>query len=299
MPYDQRESATSAAAGWPWATVLITLACIVVYLGLAVTNDYESLDNLSRWGYVDGGAIWNGRYWGLITSCFVHFAFLHLAFNVYWLWVLGGRFELQYGPVAYLLFFAFSGFVSSSFQLALSDTTGIGASGVGYALFGFALLARRSVPRFAEVLDDRMVVLWIAWLLGCIVTTYLEIFPVGNFAHLSGMLFGYLAATYFIQGKKVAIPAVVALVILACVPLFWAPWSVTWLGHKAQRLHAERNYEAAFDYYSRVIELDPNAAWAIWNRGCVYHDLEQYEKSAADLKRAKSIDPDVENFGER
>ncbi len=31
------------------------------------------------------------HYWALITSVFVHFALWHVAFNVYWLWVLGSQ----------------------------------------------------------------------------------------------------------------------------------------------------------------------------------------------------------------
>ena len=284
---------------WPWVTVASTLACIVIYFGLAASNDYESLSNLQQWGYVDAHSIWDGAYWGLLSSCFVHFAFIHLVFNVYWLWVLGGRFELEYGSIAYLMFFAFAGFISSSLQLASSDSAGIGASGVGYALFGFAVLVRSKNQSFASVLDNRMVALWIVWLLGCMVSTNLGIFPIGNTAHVSGMIFGGLIASYFAFDKKLAIPAIITMVILAWIPLFWSPWSTQWLSFQVHKSHMSRDYDSAVDYYSRIIEREPDAAWAIWNRGCVYHDLGQFEKSSADCDRAKSIDPDVENLSDR
>lgn len=299
MEQDTNEPTQETTTRLPWVTVTSTLACIVIYLGLAASNDYESLDNLRRWGYVDAHSIWDGAYWGLLSSCFVHFAFIHLAFNVYWLWVLGGRFELEYGSVAYLLFFVFAGFISSSLQLAFSDATGIGASGVGYALFGFAFFARSKTLAYASVLDDRMVTLWIAWLFGCMVTTYLGIFPIGNVAHVSGMLFGGLIAAYFLLNKKIVIGGITAMVVLSWMPLFWSPWSTQWISFMANKSHMNRDYTSAVDYYSRIIGRDPDAAWAIWNRGCVYHDLGQFDKSSADLERAKSIDPDVENLSDR
>ncbi len=292
------EPTNDAANGWPWVTVSTTLACIVIFLGLAVTDDYESLENLSRWGYVDAHSIWDGAYWGLITSCFVHFSLVHLAFNVYWLWVLGGRFELEYGSIAYLLFFAFAGFVSSSLQLALSDTTGIGASGVGYALFGFAVLIRHRNPSFAAVLDSRMIALWIVWLFGCMATTYTGVFNVGNVAHTTGMIFGGLTAAYFVLNRRLAMPGILLMIVASWIPLFWAPWSIQWLYHKASESHIDREYESAVDYYTRAIERKPRAAWAIWNRGCVYHDMGLFDKSSADLERAKSLDPDIGNYDE-
>jgi membrane associated rhomboid family serine protease len=70
-------------------------------------------------------AIWDGAYWGVLRGVFVHLALWHLAFNMYWLWVLGSRLELAIGHIWFLVFFLTAGFVSSSFQLAVSDSTGI------------------------------------------------------------------------------------------------------------------------------------------------------------------------------
>ena len=113
--YPKRESTRQ-----PWISRLAIVVCIVIFLGLTKQGDYESLETLSHFGYLPANSIWNGGYWALVTSAFVHFALWHVAFNVYWLWVLGRRLEQAIGSLPYLGFFVVSAFVSSSFQLAVS-----------------------------------------------------------------------------------------------------------------------------------------------------------------------------------
>ena len=69
----------------------------------------------------------------------------------------------------------------------MSDSTGIGASGVVYAFFGFMWAARRHFQSFPEVLDQQTANIFMVWPGGCIIATYLEIWDVGNAAHVSGL----------------------------------------------------------------------------------------------------------------
>jgi GlpG protein len=68
---------------------------------------------LARWGYVSEERIYEGAHWGLLTNAVVHIQPLHLIFNLYWLWILGGAFERTFGPVRMLLFVICSAVVSS------------------------------------------------------------------------------------------------------------------------------------------------------------------------------------------
>jgi tetratricopeptide (TPR) repeat protein len=51
-------------------------------------------------------------------------------------------------------------------------------------------------------------------------------------------------------------------------------------------------YEDALADFNRLIELDPNDAWAIARRAETYQALERYEDALADLDRAIELDPE-------
>ena len=287
--------APTVSEAQPWVSRLAIAACICIFFGLTSQNDYESWESVAKWGYLPATAIWDGAYWALLTSVFVHYALWHLAFNVYWLWVLGSQVERSIGSLRFLALFVASAFVSSSFQLAVSDDTGIGASGVVYAIFGLAWVARYRFPRLKEVLDKRTIYIFIIWLLGCFVATQSGVWEVGNAAHTSGLLFGVLAGGYFVPRlrPRLVLVGLAAMFALSIVPLFWCPWSVLWLSTQAYNAHAARQYDRAIERYSQVIRMEPDNAWAYYNRSTVYEELDEPHKAQEDRQKALAIDPSI------
>ena len=94
-------STTTESTTQPWICRLVIVVCVGIFLGLAAQDDYESWETVSKFGYLPADSIWNGGYWALITSACVHFALWHVAFNVYWLWVLGSRLERAIGSLPF------------------------------------------------------------------------------------------------------------------------------------------------------------------------------------------------------
>jgi GlpG protein len=213
-----------------------------------------------------------------------------VAFNVYWLWVLGNVVERELGAGRYVGFVLAAALVSSSLQLAASDTTGHGASGVVYALFGLMWASRRRVPAFAEALGDRTVPLFVIWLLGCIVATAAGVADIANAAHVGGLIFGWLAARWSFPGaprRSLAIAGTGFLSLIALVPLFWSPWSSTWVGHQAYKAHLAGDYDRAAAGYRRCMSLGGDRAWALANLALVRHTQgaqADYEKALAELR---------------
>lgn len=278
----------------PWITGIAAVICVVVFLGLAYENNYESWATLARWGYYPSNAIWNGAYWALLTTTFVHIELWHVVFNVYWLWVLGSYCERVFGSIRFLIFFVASAMVSSAFQLALSDTTGIGMSGVVYAIFGLMWPCRSKFPLFQEVLTRRTIQLFVWWLFGCVVVTYLKIWEVGNWAHFSGALFGGAVAGYFVlqHRPRLMLCGLTTLVVLAAVPMVWCPWSPTWLAEQAFRAHSAERLEEAERLYSTLIRRNPQNAWAYINRSAVNQALGKPEQASMDYQQAIKLNPD-------
>src|SRR4030095_7262999 len=111
-------------------------------------------------------------YWSLITSAFVHFEILHLAFNIYWLWHLGTLLEGRIGSLRWVVLFIASAIVSSGWELAAAGTTGIGMSGVVYAIFGFMWMTSEQYPEFKKILTPKTSLIFFVWLVLCFVLTY-------------------------------------------------------------------------------------------------------------------------------
>lgn len=280
----------------PWITCIILVLCVGICLGLSIIHSDESPESLAHFGYLPADRIWNGEYWGLVTSVFVHLALWHLALNVYWLWKLGSRMERAMGPLRYFGFVIHAACISSSYQLAVSDTTGIGASGVVYAIYGFMWVTRHRYPAFPEVLSPKVVRWFNTWLVACFVVSYHQLYEIGNAAHLSGLLFGVSVAGSLILFEKRNLSRCgwAALLVGSIVPLFWCPWSIGWHMHRAYNAHVAERYESALKHYSVVIERDPENAWAYANRSGVYLALGHPEQSQADLRKAHEIDPSLQ-----
>jgi membrane associated rhomboid family serine protease len=180
--------------------------------------------------YSSGFDLWSGSgLHALITSALLHGDFLHLVFNLYWLWILGSFLESKIGSVRYALIALGSAFLSSVAELAWSGEMGIGLSGVLYAIFGILLVRRRHDPDTASVLPIGRVWLFIGWFFLCIVLTRAGIMPVANAAHAAGLLAGLWYGSEIVPAFRRLRPALGVLTLAAAIGiLFWAPWHEHW-----------------------------------------------------------------------
>ena len=114
-----RHEAPPVRKRWPVVAWLSCAGCIVVFLGLQNEPGLESWEKLQKWGCYPGSAIYDGAYWALLTSVFVHLELWHVAFNVYWLWVLGRPLEEAIGSLRFLALFVGAAIISSAAELAI------------------------------------------------------------------------------------------------------------------------------------------------------------------------------------
>jgi len=95
-------------------------------------------------GVADGG------YWLLLTSVFTHQQLLHIAFNMFSLWMIGPLLEAGLGRARYLVTYLLCGLAGSALVYWASSpyTPTLGASGAIFGLLGalIVLFARRGLP---------------------------------------------------------------------------------------------------------------------------------------------------------
>ncbi len=153
----------------------------------------------------------------LITSLFVHGGILHLAGNMWFLWIFGDNVEDQLGHFRYFIFYIFAGIFASLLHVAFfpsSVAPVIGASGAisgvlgAYAVFFPYARIRTFIFIFfffTTVMVPAVVFVGI-WILFQALSGLLSLGTAGGggvawFAHLGGFLFGIYALRFF-DGKK-------------------------------------------------------------------------------------------------
>lgn len=252
----------------------------------------DSWESVERWGQLSPDRIWGGAYWGLLTSVFVHADIVHLAFNVYWLWLLAGAFERTVGGLRWIAFFLVAAWISSGLQL-LSGAPGIGMSGVVYALVGLGWAGRQKVGELGRLVDERTVRLFLGWGLLCFLVTVFGVMSIGNAAHAGGLLFGVLTARLLVNQRHRALigAGIGGLAALSVVSLFWCPWSWMWNASQGGRASARGRYDAAAQWYRRSLELNPNASEVWENLARVYGYQQRPAEYAEALQHLRRLEP--------
>ena len=294
QPEPKRVNNAAKPNPFPPVTTTFLAICTFIYAGLALQNNYTSVEAVARFGYLPAPLVYEGGYWSLITSAFVHFDLIHLVFNAAWIVKFGSSSERVMGSIPYLLFYAIAAFISSSMQLAISGNTGIGASGVVYALFGFMWVTRKRIPSFSPVIDKQIIKLFIGWLFFCIGLSYFNILNIGNAAHFSGMVFGMLVGAIVIRYKFfAALAGLTTAIAFSFISLFWSPWSIQWLAYKAYQAHDAKAYDLALNYYNRLLQKDDGNAWAYYNRALVHDSIGNSQLAQSDWEKARQLDPSL------
>lgn len=148
--------------------------------------------------------------WQLVTYAFLHGSILHLAFNMFALYMFGSAIERVLGTRRYLAFYLASVISAAIMQLIVAQLSGaiyptIGASGgvfgllLAYAMYfphNRVMLLIPPIPLPARVFVALYAVLEL--FLGVTGTQQ----GVAHFAHLGGMVGGYLVLRFWRAGSR-------------------------------------------------------------------------------------------------
>jgi GlpG protein len=136
----------------------------------------------------------HGEVWRLFTPMFLHWSFLHLLFNLFWLRDLGALIETRRGTWRFLglivLCALLSGLAQFFWKLPHLPNFG-GMSGVNYGLFGYIWVKGRYERYLGLQISDQSSYILIAWLFLCM-TGWMG--PVANAGHVGGLLTGAAVA---------------------------------------------------------------------------------------------------------
>lgn len=190
----------SPLAEAPVAVMLIGL-CLAVFAIMAILGDLViATMTITPLGVVGntlsvgtlGDTLASGQIWRLVSPAFLHFGWMHLIFNMLWLWYFGRQIEALQGSWRLLGIVMVSALISNLAQYATGTVLFGGMSGVDYALLGYVWLMSRRATRSGFFVPQMLVVFMLGWMVFTM-TDFAE--PIGfgnvaNEAHLGGLLVG-------------------------------------------------------------------------------------------------------------
>jgi membrane associated rhomboid family serine protease len=182
--------------------IIITSACFVLtYIPCMIfRSEFFCRDPVDLFGLSAYQVLHRAYVWQLVTYLFLHGGWFHIIFNMFALWMFGSDLESTWGRKKFLFYYFLTGIGAGMVDVTVNalfvpdSPTTIGCSGAVYGL----LLA------YGMLFPDRLIYLymiipikakWFVIIMGAI--EFVSSFGgpgsgISHFAHLGGMLFGYL-----------------------------------------------------------------------------------------------------------
>jgi len=148
-----------------------------------------------------------GEYWRLFTANFLHIGLMHLAFNLYALYIVGTEVEMFYGPARFLLIYLLTGLSGAIASYAFTYGLSAGASTAIFGLIGtLVAFFVRNRDVFGEMsrsrLSNLVVVIAINVFYGMSVGTIDNWGHAGGF--IGGVILGWLLCPFYqVEGQRV------------------------------------------------------------------------------------------------
>jgi membrane associated rhomboid family serine protease/Flp pilus assembly protein TadD len=310
---EEPEDAVQPVMPAPWANagssgMMVTQALLALNLLVFVTMAVQgiALDPPTQ-ALLDRGANYapltlGGQPWRLVTALFLHNGFLHIFFNMWCLWDLGGLCESLYGHVTFALVYLISGIGSSLASVWWHPAIpSVGASGAVFGIVGALIasyyLGEFTMPRFAMRGHLRSLVLFVVYnmILG-------QVFGrVDNAAHIgglvTGLLFGALTARIAPRSggiRRVGVILLVGLVVAVCGALLYRSRSYLAHASRAHDLLDENKTAEAIGELQAVVRQRPDYLPAHFELAHAYFDAKKYDLAEAELQRVLALRPNNE-----
>jgi len=179
----------------PKATLTIIFIIInsAVWIEITAYSALKGIDfneALYLFGAKENLSIMQGQFWRFLTPVFLHASLTHLLVNCYSLYWLGSMTEKLYGHIKFLVIYLAAGIFGNVLSFIFSSNPGVGASGSIFGLLGALLYFGIEYPELFRGAFGHNIIITIVI---NIVYGFTQS-GIDNFAHLGGLLGGFLAS---------------------------------------------------------------------------------------------------------
>jgi rhomboid protease GluP len=229
-------------------TPALVAANVLVFIGtLAAGAGLIQVDGsvLIRLGSNYGPLTFDGEWWRLLTSTFLHFGLIHLLLNMWAMWNVGKLTERLLGSGPFLVLYLFAGLcgsLASSYVHPMVNSAG--ASGAIFGVIG-ALLAlmldpRTRIPASVSAAQRNSALVFIGYNL----LNGFSHAGIDNAAHLGGLCGGFAmswlpARPIDIETRGAAGPRIALGLLVGSLALLGLSWPLV---HPGERVLAERGF---------------------------------------------------------
>ena len=166
------------------------------WLALLTFTDFTEMGGRIRFADFNHTLV-SGEWWRLVSPMLIHFGWLHLVFNLLWVWELGRRIEIRSGPLLLVSLIIISSVTANLLQYGLYGIGLFGGmSGVVFGLLGYSLVWSRRLPALDMGVQPGIYIFMLVYLVvgftGAI--DLLGLGSIANGAHLGGLLGGAVLA---------------------------------------------------------------------------------------------------------
>ena len=178
----------------PIVTFILIGITILVFVVQLITNLPNGLNlPLLFFGKINS-LILVGELWRLITPVLVHGSPIHIAFNMYALFIIGSRVEPVYGHGRFLVLYLLAGFGGNVLSFVMSPNISVGASTAIFGLLAgeIALFIQNRKffgAQLRPVMLNLIMLLAVNLSIGLVPGTRIDLF-----GHLGGLLAGFVFA---------------------------------------------------------------------------------------------------------
>ncbi|AWK50895.1 rhomboid family intramembrane serine protease [Clostridium beijerinckii] len=189
--------------------IFIVMQVVIMNITNTVRGSSNGISNevINNLVLINFGAKYNvlieqGEIWRLLTCAFLHSNLIHIACNMYSLYIIGPQIQQIYGTRKYLIIYIISCITSSSLSYLMSPSSiSVGASGGIFGLMGallsFAIIERHKIDK--KYISSLMQIIVINLFIG------LSIKNIDNFGHIGGLIGGALVGylVYRVSSKRI------------------------------------------------------------------------------------------------
>lgn len=178
----------------PVVTYTLLGLTVFAYL-LQILGQALNFDLVTALGLKYNDFIRQGELWRLVTPVFLHGSILHIAMNMYGLFIFGPSLEMRFGRERFLLLYFLSAYAGNVLSFLLNPNPALGAS---TAIFGLIAAEGMYLFQNRQLLSDRgrAQIVNIAVVAGYNLLYGLVNTRIDNWGHIGGLL-GGLIFTWF------------------------------------------------------------------------------------------------------